>query len=69
MPKIVTTHVVRSDQVAHYLRPRDDVVIERGDGEHEFALVSGPFDRYHRSVTLGRSARPRRRTSLTTWWR
>ncbi len=52
MPKIVTTHVVRSDQVAHYLRPRDDLVIERDDGEHEFALVSGPFDHYHRSVTL-----------------
>ena len=50
MPKIVTTHVVRSDQVAHYLRPRDDLVIERDDGECEFALVSGPFDRYHRSV-------------------
>ena len=33
MPKIVTTHVVRSDQVAHYLRPRDDLVIERDDGD------------------------------------
>ncbi len=52
MPKIVTTHVVRSDQVAHYLRPRDDLVIERADGDHEFALVSGPFDRYHRSVSV-----------------
>ncbi len=52
MPKIVTTHVVRSDQVAHYLRPRDDLVVERDDGDQQFSLVSGPFDRYHRSVTL-----------------
>ncbi len=52
MPKIVTTHVVPTDQVAHYLRPRDDLVIEREDGDREFALVSGPFDRYHRSVTV-----------------
>ncbi len=60
MPKIVTTHLVRPDQVDHYLRPRADLVVERTDGPDQFALVSGPFDRYHRSVQIG-SPDPARR--------
>jgi MFS family permease len=52
VPKIVTTHLVRPDQVDHYLRPRADLVVERPDGPEQFALVSGPFDRYRRSVQV-----------------
>jgi MFS family permease len=54
--KVVRTHVVGADEIEPYLRPRDDLVVERPESDGEFALESGPFYRYHRSVRVERAA-------------
>ena len=52
MPKVVTTHIVGADEVDLYLQPRADLVVERRDPTGGFALGSGPFHHWHRTVAV-----------------
>lgn len=47
---ITETEAVDDDGLAAYRTPRTDVVIETDEGDGRFAMASGPFSRYERTL-------------------
>lgn len=48
--RVVDTVEVDADGLAAYLRPREDLLVERAVGDGRFELEHGPFDHYSRTV-------------------
>ncbi|MCU1357339.1 MAG: hypothetical protein JWM89_2757 [Acidimicrobiales bacterium] len=66
----VTSHTstfeVDDDGLRAVLQERDDLVLERAEGDGVFGLAEGPFDHYRRTVIVTGSA-PHRVTETVEW--
>ena len=56
MARVVTRTVVDRAELADWLRPRTDLLVEEESEEGVFVQGDGPFERYERRVEVGRDA-------------
>lgn len=71
MTDSITVNTIETDAagLAALRTPRDDLLLERAEGDDRFVLAEGPFDRYERTLAIASTGDDRVTVTETVRWK